>query len=80
MCCADDKEIEATLALTRVDDFQILEFPPSLHVLYIVWSVDDYGAGEVEVRFSWCGQKKARMVGVSWPASIRANRTRNDRL
>lgn len=65
-----DKEIEATLALTRVDDFQILEFPPSLHVLYIAWNVDDYGAGEVEVRFSWCGQKKARMVGVAWPASI----------
>ena len=35
LCCAHDEEVEALLASTRPDDFQFLEFPPSLHVLYI---------------------------------------------
>eukprot|EP00927_Polykrikos_kofoidii_P038894 TRINITY_DN33337_c0_g1_i1.p1 TRINITY_DN33337_c0_g1~~TRINITY_DN33337_c0_g1_i1.p1 ORF type:complete len:716 (-),score=97.78 TRINITY_DN33337_c0_g1_i1:74-2221(-) len=48
----------------------ILELPSGLHIAYVAWGVDDYGGGEVLVRFSWCGSGAEGAVKARWPAAV----------
>lgn len=56
--------------LPRAENIGTLELPPSLTVAFVAWGLDEYGAGEIEARFSWCGRSTEGMARVLWPAGV----------
>jgi hypothetical protein len=65
-------DLKAAASLSRTPLPEILEFPPDVFISYIAWGVDPYGAGEVDVRFSWCTRpvEEQGMAKALWPAGV----------
>jgi len=66
------EDLKPAASLIRTPLPEILEFPPDVFISYIAWGVDPYGAGEVDVRFSWCTRpvEEQGMAKALWPAGV----------
>jgi len=47
-----------------------IQLPVGLYVDYVAWDVDDFGGGEMLVRFSWCRRGAKGAVKARWSAAM----------